>query len=181
MYTDCMVDIETNGTDPDRSSIIQICAVKFNLETRDVSPDIFNKCLAPRKRRDWDSDTKAWWSKMPDLHKSIVARMEKPLDVFQSLTKWVGYDNLRFWGKPTIFDFSFIDSYYKDYDMENPFHWRSARDLNSYMAGLRHNPAQPDVSDIPFVGTEHDAKDDTLHQIKLLFTMSDRNGHFTCE
>lgn len=181
IWTDAMVDIETNGTDPDNNSIIQICAVRFNIDTKEVDSNVFNKCLRPRRRRDWDSDTKVWWSKMQDTYKDIASRMEDPRDTMIRLKDWVGYDQLRFWGKPTTFDFSFIDSYYKDYDIENPFHWRSCRDLNSFIAGLRHSAEQPNVDYIEFEGTAHDAFFDTFHQIKILFEELNRNGHYSIE
>jgi hypothetical protein len=174
-YTDAMVDIETTSTDTQHGAIIQICAVKFNLDTREVSPNVFNRCLSMKARRFWDEDTKKWWAKMPDVYKGIASKMEPPELVMRDLVKWVGYDQLRFWGKPTIFDFSYIDSYFKDYDIANPFHWRTARDLNSYIAGLRHNAEHPDTSYVEFDGTAHDAFYDTFHQIKMLFAESDRN------
>lgn len=175
MFTDCMVDIETTGTDPDNAAIIQICAVKFNLKSREVSPDVFNRCLSMKSRRFWDEDTRNWWGKMPDVYQSIVKRMENPETVMRDLTKWVGHDSLHFWGKPTMFDFSFIDSYYKDYGLVNPFHWRAARDMNSFICGLRHSNEQPNVDYVEFDGTAHDAFYDAFHQIKVLFAEMDRN------
>lgn len=175
-FTDVMVDIETNGTDPHNNSIIQICAVKFNLTTREVSSEVFNRCLNPKPRRAVDQDTMVnFWGKLPDVYKSIVARMEPPETVMRDLVRWVGSDELRFWGKPITFDFSFIDSYFKDYGIVNPFFWRTARDLNSYIAGLRHNAEHPDTSYVEFEGQAHDAFYDTFHQIKMLFEESDRN------
>lgn len=175
MFTDCMGDIETTGTDPNSAAIIQICLVKFNLETREISPDVFNKCLSMKPRRFWDEDTRKWWSKMPDTYKSIVSRSEPPEQVIKDMIAWVGRDTLRFWGKPITFDFSFIDSYCKDYGLPMPFHWRTARDLNSYIAGLRHNAEHPNTDYLEFEGTAHDAFFDTFHQIKMLFAESDRN------
>jgi oligoribonuclease (3'-5' exoribonuclease) len=174
-----MIDIETTGTDPHNAAIIQICAVKFNLDTQEVSSNVFNRCLSMKSRRFWDEDTKKWWGKMPDLYKSIAARMENPEKVMKDLIDWVGTDELRFWGKPITFDFSFIDSYYKDYGLNNPFHWRNARDLNSYIAGLRHSAQHPDTSYVEFEGTAHDAFYDTFHQIKMLFAEADRNVQAT--
>lgn len=173
-YTDCMGDIETTGTDPNNAAIIQICLVRFNLETQEVCPNVFNRCLAIKPRRFWDEDTRSWWSKMPDLYRGIAARMEPPEQVIKDMITWVGRDELRFWGKPTTFDFNFIDSYCKDYGLAMPFHWRTARDMNSFIAGLRHNAEHPE-SNIPFEGTSHDAFYDTFHQIKILFAEMDAN------
>jgi DNA polymerase III alpha subunit (gram-positive type) len=176
MFTDVMGDIETTGTDPNHAAIIQICLVKFNADTREVSPEVFNRCLRIKHRRYWDEETRAWWGKMPELCKSILAKGEDPELVIKDMIKWVGNDELRFWGKPITFDFSFLDSYCKDFGVPMPFNWRTARDLNSFIAGLRHNAEHPE-SDVEFEGTMHDAFYDTFHQIKVLFHELDKNGH----
>jgi len=183
MFTDIMVDIETTGTDPDNNAMIQLAAVKFNLMTREVSSDTFDKALTFAPQRFWDESTRQWWSKMPEVYKSIVERSENPLYVLQDFSKWVNSDQpvdetgegYRFWAKPTTFDWSFISSYYRQYGLPMPFHYRYARDLNSYMAGLKSNPQHPNI-EIPFTGDEHNALWDCFHQIEQLFHAQDTYG-----
>src|SRR5262249_25652818 len=75
---------------------------------------------------------------------------------------------LRFWGKPTSFDYSFMQSYFRQYNLHFPFHYRYARDMNSYIAGMRGNPDHPEIN-VPFNGDIHNALHDVLHQIKCIF------------
>ena len=60
-YSDVMLDIETTGTQPDRAAIIQIGAVKFNLETGAVSNHFFNRSMELPPWRAWSEDTRSWW------------------------------------------------------------------------------------------------------------------------
>lgn len=176
MFTDVMVDIETTGTNSERNAIIQIAAVKFNYATGTVSDNFFNRCLAVHPGREWDFDTRGWWMKQGNVLETIQARAEDPYTVMRAFYDWLLADwpserpeGLQFWGKPTHFDYVFIASYFKMFGLENPCHFRYARDLNSFMAGLRGDTAHPAFEDDPQMdGPAHDALFDTLHQIKLL-------------
>lgn len=171
-----MVDIETTGTNAERNAIIQIAAVKFNYETGEVSNDFFNRCLHVHPGREWDMETRGWWMKQGQVLETIQARAEDPYTVMRAFYEWLLADwpaerpeGVQFWGKPTHFDYVFITSYLKMFGMENPCHFRYARDLNSFMAGLRGETAHPAYEDDPVMdGPAHDALFDTLHQIKLL-------------
>ena len=170
MYTDVMVDLETTGTSPERTAIIQIAAVKFNLETGAVcATDMFNRCLNLPGWRYWAEDTRSWWmTSNRGVLETIFPRMEDPRIVFEDFCKWAyPAGSLRFWGKPTHFDFSFIQSYARDYGMPMPFHYRTANDLNSWLRG-RYFPDPVPNLEVEFVGKQHDAIFDVLHQIKVL-------------
>lgn len=52
-YPDVMVDLETTGTSPDETAIIQISAVRFNLLTAEVDPNVFDMCLTMPPGRYW--------------------------------------------------------------------------------------------------------------------------------
>ena len=77
-FPDIMVDLETTGTSPDETAIIQIAAVRFNLQTGEVDPNVFDMCLSIPPRRYWDEGTRAWWSKMPDVLMDIWQRQRPP-------------------------------------------------------------------------------------------------------
>lgn len=174
MFTDIMVDIESTGTNPDRHAIIQIAAVKFNPETREVDPAVFNRCLFIPPWRSWDEDTKHWWGKQMDVLRRIQSRMEDPNVVMNDFQTWVGPSQdqpYRMWAKPIHFEFPFLSSYFKDFQVYNPFHYRVARDCRSYMDGLhRKTPGNfIEEKNIPFEGDAHDALFDVFHQIKWVF------------
>lgn len=176
MFTDVMVDIETTDTDPARGYIIQIAAVKFNRETREVSHDFFDRCLNPldQPNRRWQEDTRNWWAKMPEVYAGIQRRMEPTKDVLEAFRDWVGGTNLTFWGKPTHFDFAFLQSFFKDYGMQIPFHFRTANDLNSFARGRYWpNPAPQWDKLLEFQGDAHNALHDCLHQLKALYKVLD--------
>lgn len=179
MFTDCMVDIETGDVDPSRGYVFQIAAVKFNAQTREVSPSFFDMCLHPdtQPNRRWEEKTRNWWSKMPETFHGIQLRMEDTKDVLVKFQQWAqGVET--FWGKPTHFDFSFLQSLYKDVGLQIPFHYRKANDMNSFARG-RYFPDQPPQWEriIEFTGAAHNAMDDCLHQLKVLYKILDGEKH----
>lgn len=172
-YPDVMVDLETTGTSPDETAIIQIAAVRFNLETGEVDPRVFDQCLMIPPTRYWDEDTRRWWSKMPNVFESIWRRMRPPRDVVYEFAQWVREgcnDDPVFWSKPLSFDYPFMQSYFREFEVGNPFFFRNAENLNTFIRA-RHFPAKPPAFEklIPFDGDEHDALMDVFHQIKVLF------------
>lgn len=170
-YDSVMLDIETTGLDQANNAIVQISAVKFNLKTMAISPEFFDRCLLIAPKRYWEEGCRAWWSKRDkSVIESIWARMEDPQTVLQGLSDWAG-PGLVMWAKPTHFDHSFLDSYYKQYGMQIPFLFRIANDMNSFMRGrFFPNPVPDYERNLPFDGKLHNAIDDVLHQIKVLMT-----------
>lgn len=170
---DVMVDIETTGLRPDRNHIIQIAAVRFDFETGEVDSNFFNRCMWPSvPHRAWQESTRTWWmGKNQKVFQDIQKRMEEPQTVMQDFADWAGYQHeepLRFWGKPVSFDYSFIDSYFHDLGIMNPFHYRYTVDLNSFRRGRKlTSDFVPD--EIQFDGDAHNAIFDCLHQIKIAF------------
>jgi hypothetical protein len=169
LFTDVMVDIETTGTMPDRNAMIQLSAVRFNLAEGTVDPDIFNRCLWIPTHRFWDEGTRRWWMDgKKDILRSIMDRMECPRVVLQDFIQWAGPTNsLRFWSKPSHFDFNFLSSYCHDLELTNPFSFREANDMNTFLRCLYFPERVPSL-DIPFEGEAHDAIWDVFHQIKTL-------------
>lgn len=169
----CMVDIETTGKDVGNNAILQIAAVKFSLENGTVSHDFFDRCLLMAPKRYWDEDTRTWWSKRRDVLESIWARMEDPYVVMKAFVDWAG-PGLKFVGKPTHFDFSFIQNYCMQFGLEMPFHYRYAEDMNSWIRGRYWpNDPPPFEYDLPFDGDAHNGLHDCLHQIKVLFAVKE--------
>jgi hypothetical protein len=175
-----MVDIESTGLLPDRSAILQISAVKFNLKEKTVCPDFFKESLSIPQHRHWDQGTLSWWVKdKAPLLKDIMSRAKPHRQVINQFADY-SYQNpgFRFWSKPTHFDFMFLASYFHDEHLVNPFHYRVARDLNTYLEALFYPHAVPEteLAAIPFDGPAHDSLFDALHQLKVLFKAVELSG-----
>lgn len=178
-FDDIMVDIETTGTRPDQNHIIQIAAVRFDFASREIDHNFFDRCLIPCTMRHWDEETRNWWmGKNRQVYASLVPRMEPAANVMHAFRDWVttgreeSQTPIRFWAKPTTFDFMFIASYFHQYEIDIPFHYRHAVDLNSYLRGLQNDPlGQLDFRQ--FEGAKHNALVDTLNQVGNLFAAVD--------
>lgn len=173
-----MVDIETTGTTSfDHTAVIQIAAVKFNYDTEEVSEKFFNSSLTIPPGRFWDAGTREWWGKQkPGVLQGIMATGRHPQVVIREFYDWLLADypdtkqGLRWWSKPSHFDYSFIASYFNQYGLTNPCHYRAVRDMNSFMAGSTGSPSHPDAEKlIEFSGDEHNALHDTIFQLQVLF------------
>lgn len=172
---DVMLDIETTGTDPVHTAMIQIAAVRFDAETKEIDTStMFNRCLWFPAGRFWDEDTRAWWGRQNEsILEDIFDRMEDPRVVIHELLNWIQTFNaaapVRLWAKPTSFEFPFLTSYYKQFGLPMPFHYRHAVDVNSYIRGRGHMDIDGFWKAIPFQGQAHNALHDVLHQIHGVF------------
>ena len=170
-WTDCMIDIETTSTQPDRGAILQIGAVKFNLEKGTVCENFFDQSLTIPPHRFWSEDTRTWWLQQKrEILTNIMARARNYRTVMVEFQQWSQNPRpLRFWAKPSHFDYNFISSYFADEGMSNPFPYYDARDLRSYLEGLfAPNPVPEEIAKMPFVGDAHNALNDALYQLGML-------------
>lgn len=172
-YTDVMVDVETTGLNPDKNSLLQIAAIKFNYDTEEIGP-IFDRCLAPAPGRYWDEDTRTWWmGQRRSTFTDIIARMEDPVTVLRDFSGYALADSpskpIRFWAKPVHFDFPFINLHYLQVGMVMPFHHRFTRDLNTHVAALGGSAEHQDMPHIKAGGGAHNGLVDCVHQLKVLF------------
>lgn len=171
-FTDVMVDLETTGVSPDENAIIQIAAVRFNVKTLDVDgDDMFNRCLLMPTKRFWDESTRDWWLQRRETLQSIMERQENPMNVMRDFCSWAvpkdGSYKYRFWSKPSHFDYMFLQSYAKQFQMGFPFDFREAQDMRSFIRGL-YFPGDVIDPGIAMEGVAHDALFDTLHQIQVV-------------
>lgn len=166
-YRNVMVDIETTGTSPDRHAMIQLSAVRFDLETGEVDPDTFDRCLFIPPWRGWSESTRSWWGKQKrEIIEEIFSRMEDPAVVLNDFRNWLApHVGLIFWSKPTSFDFPFLSSYFNDYDLQNPFHYRYAQDVNTFIRARWHPHGVIEPSPLEGNGDAHNAIFDCFDQI----------------
>ena len=172
-FPDIMVDIETTGRDPERTAMIQLAGVRFNFNEQIIdTANMFNKSLMIPDNRYWEEDTRQWWGKQKrEVLQGIFASMEPTREVMQKFADWVGPPQnkpVRFWAKPVTFDYQFVLSYLKQYEIHSPFHYRWVTDMNSFIRGLARDP---DVEShyVEFQGDAHNALMDSINQINALF------------
>ena len=166
-----MVDIETTGIDSSHCAMIQLAAVRFDLDARTVDMSMFDRCLAIPPGRFWDEGTREWWGKQkPEVIQGIYARMEDPVRVMHDFARWCG-EGAILWAKPTHFEFPFLQSYAAMTGAQLPFAYWAANDLNSWCRAHGHDRLDKDLE---FEGDEHNALHDVLHQIKTVFELRNR-------
>lgn len=166
-----MIDIESTGTDPSHAAMIQLSAVRFDIEKQDIDTDMFDQCLLVPANRFWQEDTREWWAGQDQsIISSIWSRMREPAPVLREFAAWamrdLDGDKPILWAKPISFEWPFLQSYFKEYGVASPFHYSDCKDLRSvlYARGM------PTLDrDHPFEGPAHNAIFDVLHQIEVLF------------
>lgn len=175
-FPDVMVDVETTGTDPSHSHILQISAVRFNLAEKTIdTSSMFDRCLyQTTPHRFWDSETRIWWNNQrAEVLQDILDRAEPPNDMIEAFNLWVCQTPsdrpLHFWSKPISFDFMFISSYFKQYGLRMPFGYWLARDVNTHIAAKTGADPKELWAGLEFEGDKHNALHDCIHQIKGLF------------
>lgn len=180
--TDIMVDVETTDTNAAEGGIIQLAAIKFNYQTGEIG-QAFDRCPTLMPFRRWSDGTRDFWfGKNRKVLNTIVARQEPYQQVFSDFFKFAAAPEveggLRFWAKPVQFDWSFIASHFEQLDLPMPFHYRYARDMNSFISGLRGDPQHFEMASIiPFEGSAHNALHDTAYQLDCLFAA--KKGNFS--
>lgn len=176
-FYDFMIDVETTGVEPNRNAMISLACVPFCWETGRISHDVFDMNLMMPPTRHWDEDTREWWQKQsPSVFARATCNARPPLFVMQEFLAFVrrtsgALHGPRMWAKPISFEFPLIASYFRDYELDNPFHFRDAIDLQSFIRGTRRAPgAAAFDKEVPFVGDAHAAIDDVYHQIAVALT-----------
>jgi DNA polymerase III alpha subunit (gram-positive type) len=176
IFDQIMVDLETTGTNPNHNAMVQLSAVRFNRETREVDMNMFDQCLAIPANRYWSEDTRDWWATQDQsIIDKIWSRMRDPREVLQEFRGWAMRDlegaSPILWAKPIHFEYPFLESYFVEYGIAKPFHYSNCKDLRTFLdaRGL------PDLDrTMPNVGNAHDAIHDVLHQISVLFECLER-------
>lgn len=172
-FTNVMVDIETTGLNPEHSAILQLAGVKFDLETKQIDAgNMFCQSMLIPPGRFWDEGTRTWWGKQnPEVYQTIRNNMRDPAVVMREFADWCMQGNagdLHFWAKPITFDYVFVDSYFKQFEVGNPFHYRNVIDLQSFLRGMKRR-TQFVATTAVLEGDAHNALHDSIHQIDIVF------------
>lgn len=174
MFYNFMTDIETTSTSPDFGGILQIACVPFDLQSREISHDMFNFSMWLPTHRFWDESTRSWWmSQNQEVYAKITEKALDPTETMRSFSEWVtgiaGIMPPMFWAKPITFDYPFCSSYFKQLGINNPFHYRNARDVNTFIEARTQRPINETWDKVQAKGDKHNALHDCIFQVEGLF------------
>ncbi len=172
---DLMIDLESMGTDPD-TVICSLGACFFNPDTGEIGARYYT-------RIEWENDaqgdrsitasTRGFWAKQnPEATKEIFdhenrATLEETLDHFK---EWVHKTSrhAKPWGNGATFDISILDNAYGG-GGRSPWKFWNVRDVRTICDLASHKYSHK--KDFPFVGAEHHALDDAIHQANYVSKM----------
>lgn len=110
-----VTDIEADGPDPARHSMISFAAVA--VRATDGILGQFEANLAPRPDRGTDPVTTAWWQTQAEAFAATQANPQSPEAVMGAFADWVEtFETPRaFAARPLCFDGAWIDTYLRDF------------------------------------------------------------------
>ncbi|MBX0320239.1 3'-5' exonuclease [Shouchella clausii] len=183
--TDVMVDIETLGTDID-STIIQLSAIKFNIETGEPEYDDFHHTfshtvdLSANKQNNINAETLIWWMKTdPELFKRLLLKGElSSVELMTYFHEWLTNGTskidktLYLWGNGILFDNKIIKHQMEAQGLNYPVYYRNDRDVRTIvdvaatLLGITEEELKEKFNDETL--TKHDSLHDVIYQIKLV-------------
>ncbi|MBU5341267.1 3'-5' exonuclease [Caldifermentibacillus hisashii] len=180
MRKDIMVDIETLGNKID-STIIQISAVSFNLQTGSIY-ETFNEVADISKNESEISvtgSTLQWWvnTNTELFAKLLTGGMCSSEDVLRHFHRWLSGEissakYVYLWGNGILFDNAMIRQQFESIGLNYPIFYRNDRDvrtileLASIKLGKSEKELREEVYDNELVA--HDAFNDVANQVKLV-------------
>lgn len=166
-YTDVMLDLETMGR-KGNSALVSIGAVEFNLLTGETGRE-FYKVIDLQSCLDLGLEVEAstiyfWLQQSQAARDAITVDKKLPLaTVLHMFKQWMDElpTEVNIWGNSARFDIGKLEDAYRICKMENPWYFRSERDVRTLVAFAPHIKET-----LPFEGTHHNPIDDCKHQIK---------------
>lgn len=175
------VDVETTGLIPGQFDLLSVGAVDcFNLNNtfHEVIADVDDKALQ------WDDNTKDWWESQTEAKERLAAqkKLQHPddnlmtwrinCDAAERFIIWLSAleKPLMFVAWPASFDYPWIQYWFQDNGLENPFSYRTI-DVKSYACGKLGIDFNADRDTFPEWLNEkpefpHDALSDAITQAK---------------
>lgn len=181
LFTDLMVDIEAIGPSPN-GVIVQIGALPFNIETGEML-DIeqgFNVNIKIDDQlslgRIVNESTLRWWfgqSKQAQdtvfgtKHNASLAGTLQALYI--NVKEWCKSD-AKIWSHST-YDFVMLMEAYRNVEMRPPWSYRDSVDIRTITSMYMWKTGKKTVEIGNFAGTQHNALDDCVNQIKYCSKM----------
>lgn len=134
---DCMIDLETLGTDPD-SPVISLGACFFDIEKKVMGPtfylamDIDEQLKRGRKP---SGSTLKFWMGQADAAKIVFKEQAKPtLEVLRTFIVWFKANGAKakVWGNGSTFDISLMEDLFRMYGLDCPWLYYNVMDLRTF-------------------------------------------------
>ncbi len=172
---DLMIDLETLGTN-NAAPIISIGAALFDIKNKQIG-DTFYEVLdvadqIDTKIRFVDSSTIKWWMNQSNAAKTVFkTKATSTKTALENFRTWIitrtDFNKVHPWGNGASFDISLIESLFKDYNIPCPWMFWNVMDLRTYKRFIGKNSPIEKLE-----GTNHNALDDAINQIKYVFKHS---------
>jgi acyl carrier protein len=165
-----MIDLETLGT-PSNSVICSIGAVEFDLKSGEIGRK-FHETISIQSCLDAglkiQGETIGWWFQQSDSARLALLKDNKTLSevlyLFRRFIESLGIDSLMVWGNGSRFDLGQLhDAYRANNKQVVPWQFRNERDVRTYI--MDHLFVREETT---FIGVQHNALDDCLHQIRYM-------------
>lgn len=164
-----MIDLETLDTTPS-AVILSIGVAEFDPYKNKIGKTFYRtigtKFVQPG--RTISIDTVAWWMEQSDAAREAITNPTNVVSLgsaLSALTEFLGpdIDNTVVWGNGATFDISILEH---AYDYRAPWKFWNVRDMRTVKE--IHENIMPYLPTVPFVGEPHNAKDDAIHQAKVV-------------
>lgn len=160
--TDCMIDIETLGTNND-ACILTVAAQMFDPFGNGHQSQFFyaRVDIDSQPNRSIDQSTIDWWSKQPpqSLEEAFSPDDRLSLPAVLEKLRPLLWNSKRIWANGTTFDMNIIENAYRSLSMPLPWRYYCVRDARTIYS-LNPKLEKPPVS--------HHALEDCRRQIKML-------------
>ena len=176
-----VLDLETRSTKPN-AIVASIGAVAIGPDLQLLSSE-FHASLAqhlPFPRNEDDATLRRWSAQAREARNaSITAAMTvTPRQALMDFTAWVKSvadpEEVKVWGKGSVFDNVILRSLYDLLDITPPWNWRFDRDMRTIL------DLHPDANDVgDFMGVKHIAVDDARHEAKQLAKALEIHRHLS--
>ena len=162
-----MVDNETLAVTAD-AVILSIGAVKFDLESGEISDDGFYRSISIESnldaKRRVSEDTLIWWLKQPAAAQQVFHEAKETLDVaLVEFSDWIGSDQYCIWSNGADFDIPMLAHAYTQAHMEVPWKFWNARCFRTY----KNLPGAKNIR-LPAIGVKHNALSDAYQQAQTV-------------
>jgi hypothetical protein len=174
---DVMIDIETLAVDSS-ALVLSVGAVYFRIPALNDPPEIGDAFIAIPSiveqllaGRTVDRGTQLFWKQQPAVASSHwndpgVAQ-SKVFDMLVALKTFIPDPKTRVWANGIVFDIGILDSLYRDYKIEQPWAYNSARDARTIFNMLPKRTDRPDPDWVKDLIPHHPLADCKGQIIKL--------------